>query len=103
MMAVKTLTQATFKEEVLQAAQPVLVDFYADWCGPCRMLSPTLDALSEERTDVKFAAVNIDENPELADEFDISSIPCVILFKNGAEADRSIGLVPKEALEDLLG
>ena len=62
-----------------------------------------LDALSEERTDVKFAAVNIDENPELADEFDISSIPCVILFKNGAEADRSIGLVPKEALEDLLG
>lgn len=103
MMAVKTLIQATFKEEVLQAAQPVLVDFYADWCGPCRMLRPTLDALSEERADVKFAAVNIDENPELADEFDISSIPCVILFKNGAEADRSIGLVPKEALEDLLG
>lgn len=102
-MAVKTLTEATFKEEVLQAAQPVLVDFYADWCGPCRMLRPTLEELSEERTDVKFAAINIDENPDLADEFDISSIPCVILFKNGAEADRSIGLVPKEALEDFLG
>ena len=102
-MAVKTLTEATFKEEVLQAAQPVLVDFYADWCGPCRMLRPTLEELSEERADVKFAAINIDENPDLADEFDISSIPCVILFKNGAEADRSIGLVPKEALEDLLG
>jgi len=102
-MAVKTITEATFKEEVLQAAQPVLVDFYADWCGPCRMLRPTLEALSEERADVKFAAVNIDENPDLADEFDISSIPCLILFKNGAEADRSIGLVPKEALEDLLG
>ena len=102
-MAVKTITEATFKEEVLQAAQPALVDFYADWCGPCRMLRPTLEALSEERADVRFAAVNIDENPDLADEFDISSIPCVILFKNGAEADRSIGLVPKEALEDLLG
>ena len=102
-MAVKTLTEATFKEEVLQAAQPVLVDFYADWCGPCRMLRPTLEALSEERADVKFAAINIDENPDLADEFDISCIPCVILFKNGAEADRSIGLVPKEALEDFLG
>ena len=92
-MAVKTLTEATFKEEVLQAAQPVLVDFYADWCGPCRMLRPTLEELSEERADVN----------DLADEFDISSIPCVILFKNGAEADRSIGLVPKEALEDFLG
>lgn len=102
-MAVKTLTEATFKEEVLQAAQPVLVDFYADWCGPCRMLRPTLEELSEERADVKFTAINIDENPDLADEFDISSIPCVILFKNGAEADRSIGLVPKEALEDFLG
>ena len=92
-MAVKTVTSASFADEVLMANVPVLVDFYADWCGPCRMLRPTLEAISEERADVKVAAINIDENPDLADEFGISSIPCVILFKNGAEADRSIGLI----------
>ncbi len=102
-MAVKNVTVDNFNEEVLQAKLPVLADFYADWCGPCRMLRPSLEQISEERTDVIVAAVNIDENPELADEYDISSIPCVILFKNGMEADRSIGLVPKEALEALLG
>ena len=102
-MAVKTVTSASFADEVLMANVPVLVDFYADWCGPCRMLRPALEQLSEERSDVKVVAVNIDENPDLADDFDVTSIPCVILFKNGAEADRSIGLVPKEMLEALLG
>lgn len=102
-MAVKTVTGASFNSEVLQANLPVLVDFYADWCGPCRMLRPTLEQISDERADVIVMAVNIDENPELADEFDITSIPCVILFKGGMEADRSIGLVPKESLEALLG
>lgn len=102
-MAVKTVTEETFEAEVRNAAVPVLADFYADWCGPCRMLRPALEQLSEERSDVKVVAVNIDENPELADDFDVTSIPCVILFKNGAEADRSIGLVPKGMLEALLG
>ena len=102
-MAVKNVTFDNFNEEVLQAELPVLADFYADWCGPCRMLRPSLEQISDERTDVIVAAVNIDEIPELADDYDISSIPCVILFKNGVEADRSIGLVPKEALEALLG
>ncbi len=102
-MAVKNVTVDNFNEEVLQVKLPVLADFYADWCGPCRMLRPALEQISEERTDVIVAAVNIDENPELADDYDISSIPCVILFKDGAEVDRSIGLVPKEALEALLG
>ena len=102
-MAVKNVTVDNFNEEVLQVNLPVLADFYADWCGPCRMLRPALEQISEERTDVIVAAVNIDENPELADDYDISSIPCVILFKDGAEVDRSIGLVPKEALEALLG
>ena len=102
-MAVKTVTEETFEAEVRNAAGPVLADFYADWCGPCRMLRPALEQLSEERSDVKVVAVNIDEHPELADDFDVTSIPCVILFKDGAEADRSIGLVPKEMLEALLG
>ena len=102
-MAVKTVTEETFEAEVRNAAVPVLADFYADWCGPCRMLRPALEQLSEERSDVKVVAVNIDEHPELADDFDVTSIPCVIRFKNGAEADRSIGLVPKEMLEALLG
>ena len=102
-MSVITVNENTFEKEVILADKPVLVDFYADWCGPCRMLRPTLEAIADERSDVKVAAVNIDENPDLADEFDIASIPCVILYQNGAEADRSIGLVPKEALEALLG
>ena len=102
-MAVLTVTGDSFEKEVINSSVPVLADFYADWCGPCRMLRPSLDAIAEERTDVKVVAINIDDEPELADEFDISSIPCVILFKNGAEADRSIGLKPKEMLEEMLG
>ncbi len=102
-MAVKTVDINSFETEVINAGVPVLADFYADWCGPCKMLRPALDAIAAERTDVKVVAVNIDENPDLADEFDISSIPCVILFKNGAEADRSIGLKPKEMIEEMLG
>ena len=102
-MAVKTVDINSFETEVINAGVPVLADFYADWCGPCKMLRPTLDAIAAERTDIKVVAVNIDENPDLADEFDISSIPCVILFKNGAEADRSIGLKPKEMIEEMLG
>ena len=102
-MAVKTVDINSFETEVINAGVPVLADSYADWCGPCKMLRPTLDAIAAERTDIKVVAVNIDENPDLADEFDISSIPCVILFKNGAEADRSIGLKPKEMIEEMLG
>ena len=101
-MAVITVNENNFEKEVINAGVPVLADFYADWCGPCRMLRPSLDAIAEERSDVKVVAVNIDENPDLADEFDIVSIPCVILFKGGAEADRSVGLVPKDFLEEMI-
>lgn len=100
-MAVKEVNETNFTSEVLQSDIPVLVDFYADWCGPCRMLRPSLEEIAGERSDIKVAAVNVDENIDLAEEYNVASIPCVVLFKNGAEADRSIGFVPKEVLEEL--
>lgn len=99
---IKELTRETFDMEVRNAEGPVLVDFYADWCGPCKMLRPILEEISDERADVTVAAVNIDEQDELADEFEVSSIPCVVVFRNGAEVDRSIGLKPREAIEELI-
>ncbi|MER2080241.1 MAG: thioredoxin [Ruminococcus sp.] len=101
-MAVLEVTGASFEKEVLQSDRPVLADFYADWCGPCRMLRPTLEAIAEDRRDIKVVSVNIDEEDELADWFEISSIPCLVLFKDGEEVDRSIGLRPREAIEEML-
>lgn len=101
-MAVKEVTGASFETEVINSQIPVVADFYADWCGPCKMLRPILDEIAEEREDIKVVSINIDNERELADEFDISSIPCVILFKDGVEVNRSIGLVPKDAIEDFI-
>ncbi len=102
-MAIIEATTATFEQEVLQADRPVVVDFNATWCGPCRMLKPTLDAVAAERPDVKFVAVDIDDNSELAEEYEVFSIPCLVLFKDGMEADRSVGLIPRERLIEFLG
>ena len=101
-MAIREITSADFEEVVLKSDKPVLVDFNATWCGPCRMLKPTLDALAAERADVTVVGVDVDENMDLAQEYDVFSIPCVILFKDGLEADRSVGLVPKESIENML-
>ena len=102
-MAVKEINSAGFAAEVLQSDKPVLVDFYATWCGPCKMLRPTLEALSDDRQDVNFVSIDVDDARDLAMEYNVSSIPCVVLFKDGKEADRSVGLVPREVLEDFLG
>ena len=102
-MAVIEVTGASFEKEVVQSDRPVLADFYANWCGPCRMLRPTLEAIADERQDIKVVSINIDEEDDLADAFGISSIPCLVLIKDGKEADRSVGLRPKEAIEEMLG
>lgn len=101
-MKVKEITSAAFEQEVLASDKPVLVDFNAEWCGPCRMMAPILEQLAEERTDVKIVAVNVDNEGLLAQRYRISSIPCLILFKNGSEAGRSIGLIPKEQINEFL-
>ena len=94
----ETVTLASISEE-----RPVLLYFWASWCGPCRMLAPVIDQLAAEQTDVKVCKVNIDEEPGLAQRFGVMSIPTVVLFENGQEKNRSVGLVPKEKLLALLG
>ncbi len=101
-MVVKVTTE-NFDEEVLKSDKRVVVDFNADWCGPCRMLGPVIEQLSNEHPEVKFVSVNIDHEDELAEEYMISSIPCLVVFKDGAEIRRSVGFKPKDALLQLPG
>ena len=101
-MKVTEVTKDNFAAEVLTSDKPVIVDFYADWCGPCRMMRPALDQLAAEREDIKVASLNVDDEDELAAEYGISSIPCLIVFKGGKETNRSVGLIPKDAIEQLI-
>ncbi len=102
-MAVIKVTSENFEEEVLKSNVTVLADFNADWCGPCRMLKPILDEISEENKSVKIVSINIDDEDELADEYDVTSIPCLVVFKDGAEFERSVGFRQKEDVESLIG
>ncbi|MBQ8967031.1 thioredoxin [Ruminococcus sp.] len=101
-MAVIKVTQENFENEVLKSDKPVLVDFNADWCGPCKMLAPTMDAIADERDDIKVVSINIDDEDELAEKYEVFSIPCVVVFKNGEEVNRSVGLRPRADIEGLL-
>ena len=101
-MELKHINQNDFEKEVEKSTSPVIVDFYATWCGPCKMMSPILEQLSEEKQDVKFAKIDVDDAERLAILYGISSIPCMILFKNGEEADRVVGAVPKQKLEQVV-
>lgn len=101
-MSVYTITKENFEEKVLQSEKPVLVDFWASWCGPCRMMSPIVDGIAEERDDIAVGKVNVDDQPELAAQFGIMSIPTLLVFKNGAVAQKTVGVQPRESLLALL-
>ena len=103
-MAEITLNKDNFTSEVLESDKPVLVDFWAEWCGPCRMLAPVVEEIAEEFDgSVKVGKVNIDEEPELANKYRVEFIPALIVFRNGKPESTSTGYVPKEKIEEMLG
>lgn len=102
-MGVLKLTSENFEQEVLKSDKPVIVDFYADWCNPCKIQSPIVDSIAEEQGDkIKVGKVNVDEAPELADKYEVMSIPTIIIFKNGEIATQFLGVTDKEEIESNL-
>jgi thioredoxin 1 len=104
MSALPNVSQADFAAEVLQSDKPVLVDFWAEWCGPCRMLGPIVEKVATTYAEkVKVVKLNTDENPALGGEYHVSGIPCLILFKGGKPVDRIVGYVPEGTISTMLG
>ena len=101
-MAVISVTTDNFEQEVLKAEQTVMVDFWAAWCGPCKMLSPIVDQIAEEHPEIKVCKVNIDEEPSLAIDYKVMSIPTLLVFKNGEKVNMSIGVQSKSDIEAML-
>jgi thioredoxin 1 len=97
------VTEKDFEQEVLQSEQAVLVDFWAEWCGPCHAIAPVLDQIAAERDDLKIVKLNIDEEPAVAQRYGVMSIPTLILFKDGEPAAAAVGAMPKSMLEERLG
>ena len=101
-MSVLTITKENFDQQVLQNTKPVLLDFWASWCGPCRMLSPVVDEIAQENDAIAVGKINVDEQPELASQFGVMSIPTLIVFKDGKAVNTSVGVVPKAKILEML-
>lgn len=101
-MSVINITKNNFAEEVLNSDKPVLLDFWASWCGPCRMVSPIIDEIASERADIKVGKINVDEQPELAAEFKVMSIPTLVVMKDGKIVNQSMGARPKAQILEML-
>lgn len=101
-MSVINITKNNFQEEVLNSDKPVLLDFWASWCGPCRMVSPIVDKIADERSDIKVGKINVDEEPDLAGQFRVMSIPTLIVIKDGKVTNQAVGARPKEQILALL-
>ncbi|MEF2550738.1 thioredoxin [Aurantimonas sp. A2-1-M11] len=99
-MATTKIDTSNFKSDVLESDKPVVVDFWAEWCGPCKMIAPSLEEISNEMDNVRIAKVNIDENPDIAAQFGVRSIPTLMMFKNGEHADTMVGAQSKSKLVD---
>lgn len=101
-MSVLTITKENFQSEVIESSKPVLLDFWASWCGPCRMMSPVVDQVAEEREDIKVGKINVDEQPELASQFQVMTIPTFLVFSEGEVVNKAIGVMSKQKVLDLL-
>lgn len=102
-MKVVEVNKENFDDEVLKSEKKVLVDFYADWCGPCKMIKPIIEEIAEKNDDVKVASVNIEDEEELVEKYNVSSIPCLVIFENGEEVKRNVGLMSKNDIEKMFG
>lgn len=101
-MEIIKVNSQNFEEEVIKSEKPVLIDFYADWCGPCKMLSPIIDEIAEENSEIKVVKVNVDDSQDLAMKYQVMSIPTLVVIKNGEEANRSVGLIDKSQVLNLI-
>ena len=101
-MEIIKVNSQNFEEEVIKSEKPVLIDFYADWCGPCKMLSPIIDEIAEENSEIKVVKVNVDDSQDLAMKYQVMSIPTLVVIKDGKEVNRSVGLIDKTDVISLI-